>query len=230
MAGVPTVGSVSQPRSHGYDGYIGNILIRLAVSKDNVFETATAEAQAPRIDTADTAEDIRDEVGQRYSRSNLSGGAGMDFLHSPRRPDNSAIRYWDSEGVDVFGADKGEAYAATLMHKMELDESASGIKRVVQIDGTVYYLSGTGVYQWVSTGVVLKDTLSATGVDMVAMGNSLYTLDATDGVQRYDPPSWTPTNVSATTTFTRIWGVKGRIVGVVAVSYTHLTLPTTPYV
>ena len=211
MAGVPTLGSVSQPRSHGYDGYIGNILIRLAVSKENVFETATAEAQAPRIDTADTAEDIRDEVGQRYSRSNLSGGAGMDFLHSPRRPSNSATRYWDSEGVDVFGADKGEAYAATLMHEMLLEEASANIVRAVQIDGTVYYVSGTGIYQ----GSTLKDTLSATGVDMVAMGNSLYSMDATDGVQRYDPPSWTPTNVSTTTTFTRIWGVKGRIVGII---------------
>lgn len=210
---VPTVGSVSRPRSHGYDGYVGNILIRLAASEDTPLETVTADSQAQRIDTSDSAEDIRDEVGQRYSRSNLSGGAGMDFLHSPLRPEDSAIRYWDSRGVDVFGTDKGEAYASTLMNEMLFETSAGDIAKVVQIDGVVYYLNGARIYE--QGNATEKATLSAAGIDMVALGNSLFTMDATDGVERFDPPTWTSTNVSATTTFTKIWGVKGRIVGVV---------------
>lgn len=212
MAIVPTISSTAYPQAHGYDGYIEEILIRLAVSETTPLQELTAEAEAPRVDTADAAEDIRDEVGQRYSRSNLSGGAGLDFLHAPNRPDDASIRYWDSEGVDVFGSEKGEVYSAKLMRKMEEEDVATGIKKVVQVDGAVYYLSGTLI---LDEGGTTKDTLSATGVDITAVGNTIFTMDATDGVQRYNLPSWTPVNESTTTTFTRIWGVKARCLGVI---------------
>ena len=211
MAIVPTVGTTLYPQAHGYDGYIENVLIRLAVTEETPMQEVTADAEAPRVDTADAAEDIRDEVGQRYSRSNLSGGAGLDFLHAPNRPQDAAIRYWDSEGVDVFGAEKGETYSAKLMHSIVQVDSAAGITKAVQIDGDVYYLAGSSIY---SVGSVLKDGLSATGIDMAAVGNTIFTLDGTDGVQKYSLPSWTPTNESATV-FDRIWAVKARCLGVI---------------
>jgi hypothetical protein len=213
MAIVPTVGSTAYPRAEGFDGYIGNILVRLAVSEETPIETVTADAVAQRVDTSDAAEDIRDEVGSRYSRSNLSGGAGMDFLHSPRRPDDSPIRYWDSRGVDVFDTDRGESYAATLLHEVKLEEADSGIVRAAQIDGTIYYISGTSL---IEAGVGTKATLGSAGIDLVALGNSLYVLETDGTVDRYDPPTWTPVSIStgAVETFTRIWAAKGRVLGV----------------
>jgi hypothetical protein len=229
MAIVPTVGSTAYPEAHGYDGYIDNILIRLAVSEETPYQGITAEAEAPRIDTADAAEDIRDETGQRYSRSNLTGGAGLDFLHAPGRAADAGIRYWDSRGVDVFGAEKGDVYSATLMHLMEIEDTDASITKAVTVDGAVYYLSAANIK---AEGGTTKDTLSGTGLDITAVGNTIYTLDATDGVQRYDLPSWTPANESATV-FDRIWGVKARCLGVIdnvlyeaaASDLTLLTLP-----
>ncbi|MEN8233773.1 MAG: hypothetical protein ABFR89_02480 [Actinomycetota bacterium] len=209
MAIIPTVDIVEHPQAHGYDGYIGNVLIRLAVTPQSKLEDITAEATPPRVDTNEMSEDVRDEVGRRYSRSNLSGGAGLDFLHSPTRPDDAALRYWDSKGVDVFGTDRGEIYDARLMHSMEGQSKGADITNVCHIDGTVYYLrQNVGVYD-----LTAQQVAGATMQELLAMGNSLY-VRTTTGVDRYDPPSWSAQSVS-TRTFDRIWAVKSRIVGVI---------------
>jgi len=210
---VPTIDIVDRPQSHGYDGAIDNVLIRLAASRQTPIEDMTAEASPQRIDTSEGAEDIRDEVGRRYSRSNLSGGAGLDFLHSPRRPQDAATRFWDSQGVDVFGTDRGDIYDARLMHRMDAESISTDVIDVCQIDGSVYYARAAGIYE-LGVGPI-KEALTGI-IKMVAMGNSLYTLDAVNGVQRYDPPTWTPVVISAVTTYTDMWAVKSRIVAIAA--------------
>ena len=121
---IPTIDIVDNPQSHGYDGYIDNVLIRLAVSQQTPYQDLTAEASPPRIDTAESAEDMRDEVGRRYSRSDFSGGAGLDFMHSPTRSQDAAIRFWDSRGVDVFRSDKGDVYDARRLNRVEAEYAA----------------------------------------------------------------------------------------------------------
>lgn len=209
MAIIPTLDIVDRPQAHGYDGSIDNVLIRLAVTKETPFEDLTAEASPPRIDTSEGAEDIRDEVGRRYSRSDLSGGAGLDFLHAPRRPEDAATRFWSSRGVDVFGTDRGDIYDSRLLRSMAENTAAATIVDVATIDGTVYYATATNIYE-VGVGSVATHTDC---VRMLAMGNSLYTLDAS-GIGRYDPPSFTRNAISAVTTYTNIWAVKSRIVAI----------------
>lgn len=207
---LPTVDLVTNPQAMGYDGYIDNILIRLAVSPESVLEDATAEAAAPRIDTTENAEDVRDEVGQRYSRSDFSGGAGLDFMHSPAKPADASTRFWDSKGVDVFATDRGDIYDVRLMNSVEQTLLASDLIDVCQIDGTVYYARTDGIYEY---GVgAIRSTHSGL-VKLTAMGNSLYTLDGTNGVMRYDPPSWAPTSISSIV-YDDMWTVKSRVVGV----------------
>lgn len=208
MAIVPTVGSVPRPLAHGYDGQIDNVLIRLAASPETPMEDMTAEASPQRVDTSEGAEDIREEVGHRYSRTTLEGGAGLDFLHSSRRPDDAPIRYWDSAGVDVFSASPGESYRARLVHRMDAESAGSTVVDVCQIDDTVYHLRTNGIYE---DGVGLQLALTSP-VKMVAMGNSLYVLDST-GVGRIDPPTWSRIAVHATV-FDSIYVGKSRIIGV----------------
>ena len=209
MAIVPTIDLVERPQSHGYDGVIDNVLIRLAISDRTPFEDMTAEASPPRVDTAEAADDIRDEVGRRYSRSDISGGAGLDFLHAPGRPSDATTRFWDSRGVDVFGTDRGDIYDSRLMHSVAQNEIEASIVDVASIDGVVYYATATNIYE-----LGAGSRVTQTGcIGMVAMGNSLYTLDST-GIARYDPPSWTRNSVSVVTTYTEIWAAKSRILAV----------------
>lgn len=209
MAIIPTLDIVERPEAHGYDGSIDNVLIRLAVSPETPLEDITAEAAPPRIDTAEGAEDIRDETGRRYSRSDLSGGAGLDFLHSPRRPDDAPIRFWSSRGVDVFGTDRGDIYDSRLLRSVEEYIASATIVDVASVDGTVYYATATNIYL-AGTGSVATHTGCT---KMVALGNSLYTLDST-GIARYDVPDFTRNSVSSVTTYTNIWAVKSRIVSI----------------
>lgn len=206
---VPTIDQVARPQAMGYDGYIDNVLIRLAVTQETPLEDVTADAAPPKVNTSESGEDVRDEIGERYSRSNLSGGAGLDFLHSPQRPDDASIRYWDSRGVDVFRTDKGDIYEATLMHQVSQDAAHTGIHSVCQVDGTVYFATATEIRE-------SDNTLRYTGTGitrMVAVGTNIYILDSS-GVGRINPAtSWTRNAVSATT-YQQIWGVKSRAVAV----------------
>ena len=208
---IPTVDQVDRPQAWGYDGYLGNILIRLAVNQREQIEQVTAPAAPPKVDTAESAEDVRDETGQRYSRTDLRGGAGLDFLHQPLPPADAPIRFWDSQGVDVFKVDRGKPYGVTLQRAVASDQaSGATFQRIVQIDGTIYYLVGQQLYEYPNT---LRYTFTGlTMRDMVVLGNTLYFLDATNGVRRIVPGTWTPVSVS-TDVYDQIWAVKGRIVG-----------------
>lgn len=211
MSILPTIDLVDNPQAHGYDGYIDNILIRLAVGPNATLQDISADVQAQRVDTSESAEDIRDEVGARYSRSDLSGGAGVDFLHERSRPNDAPTRFWDSKGVDVFNTDRGDIYDARLMHRVDPNGSSwTDVNAVAQIDGTIYYLRADGIHE---LGVGLQGSVAG-ATHLYAMGNSLYTLDGTNGVQRWDPPTWTPVAVD-TTIYDAIWPAKSRIMGVV---------------
>jgi len=209
MAIIPTVDIVDRPQSQGYDGSIDNVLIRLAVSKGSPLQDITAEAAPPRVDTASDAEDIRDEVGRRYSRSDMSGGAGLDFLHERGGPEDAATRFWDSKGVDVFNSDRGGIYETILHHRTSQDTAVAGIIDVFEILGIAYYATATDLHIVGGASVA-----TPTGVTKVlAMGKSAYTLDST-GVGRWDVGTWSRVSVSAVATRDDMWAVKSRILTV----------------
>lgn len=209
MAIVPTLDLVARPKSHGYDGVIDNVLIRLAVTPQTPFEDVTAEATPPRVDTSETAEDVKDEVGQRYSRSDFSGGAGLDFLHERSRPDDADIRFWDSKDVDVFSSDRGKVYESVLMHAVEeVGNSWTDVVAVQSISGVIYYLRAGAI--WSNPSSPSNEAALSNATAMVAMGNSLYTLDPANGVRKYPVSTFTPESISATI-YDDIWAAKSRI-------------------
>ncbi len=210
---LPVVEDVPQPRAWGYNARIDDILLQLAVSPEDPTAILTIEAVPPRVDTGEAAEDIREDTGFRYSRNRLDGGAGLDFLHSPDRLEGAPRRYWDSFGVDVFSSDLGKPYEAPLMHEMLLDTalSAGEFGSLGRIDDQIYYLRGDEIWEYGASPA--KHTLAATpsSYNFLAMGNSLYSNDTTNGVQRFDPPSFTPVSVDSTTIYNKIYGAKSRI-------------------
>lgn len=211
MAIVPTLDLVDRPKAHGYDGVIDNVLVRLSVTPETPFEDMTAEATPPRVDTTETAEDVKDEVGQRYSRSDLSGGAGLDFLHERSRPDDADTRFWDSKDVDVFSSDRGKVYESKLMHQVDpYGNSWTDVVAVREIDGVIYYLRGGAI--WSNPASPTSEASITSATRMLAMGNSLYTLDPSNGVRQYPVSTFTPAAVSATI-FDDIWAAKSRIFG-----------------
>ncbi len=210
---LPSVSDVSQPRAWGYNARVDDILLQLVVGEDDPTGVLTAVAAPPKVDTGEAAEDIREDTGFRYSRNRLDGGGGLDFLHSPDRLEGATRRFWDSRGVDPFSADLGKPYEATLMHELLEDVSVGGTEqtRVAQIDGQVYYTIDAAI--WEQGASPAKHTLASLPSGFFAMGNSLYTADATNGVQRFDPPSFTPVSIDSTTTYGAIWGAKSRVFG-----------------
>ncbi len=208
---LPVVEDVDRPRAWGYHARINNLLVQLATNLTDPTAIVTADATPQRIDTSELAEDVREDTGFRYSRNRLDGGGGLDFLHSPDRLEDATRRFWDSKGVDVFSSTRGDEYRAELMHEMSEEVSVGGSEqtRVAQIDGQVYYTIDAAI--WEEGVTPARHTLNALPNGFVAMGNSLYTNDAIDGVQRFDPPSFTPVSIDTTTTYGAIWAAKSRI-------------------
>lgn len=221
---LPTVQTVPYPQGWGYDGYIDELLLRFAVSPDTILRRQTAEPTPQRIDTAESAEDIRDETGFRYSRSILSGGAGLDFLHDVDRPADASTRFWSSRGLDVFGDHPGEPYAARLMKECTLEQASAASKvHVVDVGDDVFWTDGSNFYA-VGSGTSL---LALTNTHVVSMGNNIYALDATGSVIQISP-AWSTTQISApASTYTDMWAVKSRILAVDG-NELYETDPTTP--
>lgn len=211
MAIVPTVDLVDRPSSMGYDGFIDNILIRLAVTPETPFEDLTAEATPPRVDTVGSAEDVKDEVGQRYSRANLTGGAGLDFMHEKGRPADSDVRFWDSKGVDVFREEHGEIYRVPLLHRVDANGGSwNDITDVGHIDGLIHYTRADGIWELGGpTRVLTRSSILKT----IFSGNRVYTMDNATGIQWHDHQAWgSGTLISDTYVYTDMWFVKNRIV------------------
>jgi hypothetical protein len=218
---LPTVNTVSNPQGWGYDAHVDELLLRLAVSPKDLMQRVTADATPQRVDTAESAQDIKDETGVRYSRTNLSGGAGLDFLHSAQRPDDAANRFWSSRGIDVFSDNPGEPYSARLLHAMALSQSSGATNVwVASVNDVPYWSNGTAIYEH-ST---LRESIALT--QMVAMGNDLYGLAST-GVIRTTPGLWSNSVIDSTITYQKIWGIKARILAVDD-NVLYQTDPTTP--
>lgn len=204
---VPTPDLVARPRAKGYDGVIDNILIRLAVTPDTPIQDLTADATPPRVDTAEASEDVKDEVGQRYSRSKLEGGAGLDYLHEKGRPDDAQVRFWDSEGLDVFRRVDGRRSEVRLLRAMDVEiNSPSVYDLVVDKDGEVYVLTTAGVTRVSDQTQVIT---YANAVALASNGTNLY-VAGPSGTYSYFVGSFTPVLVDATAA-NDMWVVKDKV-------------------
>ena len=62
---------------------------------------STAEFPGQEVNLKQNPEDITTNIGQIFSRSDFSGGQGLDSAHRRNNKENDVSRFFDSKGVDL---------------------------------------------------------------------------------------------------------------------------------
>ena len=120
MSVLPSPSNTSAPQSKGYEANLDDLLLRFAVGPGRQLNINTAPLQAQAIQTSETPEDFQQEFGQIYSRTDFSGGSGLDKAHKRDAGEFAFTRFWDSKGVDVFsGKEVGQEYKVSLLKATE---------------------------------------------------------------------------------------------------------------
>ena len=55
-----------------------------------------------QVNVRQNAEDFTSNLGRVFSEM-ISGGSNLDVAHRTNGSEKDTIRFWDSQGVDVFG-------------------------------------------------------------------------------------------------------------------------------
>ena len=187
MARVPLASEVDFSKRKGYNVQLDDLLLRTATGPDRVLQIQSAEFPQQSINLAVNPEDITTNVGQIFSRSNFSGGEGLDTAHKRNGTEDDITRFFDSKGVDVFHGDEEGSYKVHLLNATDeinvrgssndLAGSNNYIARTT--NGYLYLTDTTNIYvstnngaAWsaVSTGLTINNNF--TGI--AAFGNGLF--------------------------------------------------------
>jgi len=147
MVGVPT-----RPRAQGYGVQIGEEWFRIAPSSDVPLNIYTQDSLAPRQENRASVEENVLDLGIAWSRSNLTGGEGMDRF--PRGPgeqpqETDAIRFWDSSNVEINRPKEGDPYSIKLSTVSTLftTPASAPVDMAASIDHW-WYIGGTSVFRF----------------------------------------------------------------------------------
>lgn len=149
---LPTTANVTQPRARGYEalltygaGAADNLYLRLTgLSQPTTVETA--QLDGPRINTSQLPEEIRDQSGQVFARSDFSGGEGLSVAHRRNGEDSDTQRYWDSVGIDVVNARPGQPAKLQLLHNIALSDGTANTNLFLKrVEDLLIYASGSNV-------------------------------------------------------------------------------------
>ena len=231
MPRVPNTADITNPKRKGYDLALDDLLFRTAIAPDRQMTISTAEFPGQEINLKQNPEDITTNIGQIYSRSDFSGGQGLDTAHKRNLDEKSITRYFDSKGVDVFHADDESSYHINLLYQTQ-DENVRGADTVfagtnnylVQTtNGDLYVTDQTNIYKstddgdtWAAVSTGLTINYNFTG--LVAVGNKLYatTADGTSNSEliEFDGSSWheRTTAQSSSGGLKGVWFAKGQLI------------------
>nr|BAR34103.1 GGDEF domain protein [uncultured Mediterranean phage uvMED] len=231
MPRVPNTANITNPKRKGYDLALDDLLFRTAIAPDRQMTISTAEFPGQEINLKQNPEDITTNIGQIYSRSDFSGGQGLDTAHKRNLDEKSITRYFDSKGVDVFHADDESSYHVNLLYQTQ-DENVRGSDTVfagtnnylVQTtNGDLYVTDQTNIYKstndgdtWAAVSTGLTINYNFTG--LVAVGNKLYatTADGTSNSEliEFDGSSWheRTTAQSSSGGLNGVWFAKGQLI------------------
>ena len=231
MPRVPLTSEVTNPKRKGYDLALDDLLFRAAIAPNRQMTISTAEFPGQEINLKQNPEDITTNIGQIYSRSDFSGGQGLDTAHKRNLDEKSITRYFDSKGVDVFHADDENSYHVNLLYQTQ-DENVRGADTVfagtnnylVQTtNGDLYVTDQTNIYKstddgdtWAAVSTGLTINYNFTG--LVAVGNKLYatTADGTSNSEliEFDGSSWheRTTAQSSSGGLNGVWFAKGQLI------------------
>ena len=226
MAVLPSPSNTSQPEAQGFEANLDDLFLRFAVGPGRQMNINTAPLQAQAIQTSETPEDFQQEFGQIYSRTDFSGGEGLDKAHRRNGTERDFSRYWDSKGVDVFHGDEDTGYNAHLLYDVEqktltLTDTNNYIAQTT--NGYLYITDDNDVYQSTDNGDSW-DLMLSTGITykiqgITSFGDDLFLVSGDGGTNKelffYDQSADTWTNESLgssfTGYFTGIWFSKGTL-------------------
>lgn len=226
MAVLPSPSNTSQPQAQGFEANLDDLFLRFAVGPGRQMQINTAPLQAQAIQTSETPEDFQQEFGQIYSRTNFSGGEGLDKAHRREGTPNDFSRFWDSKGIDVFHGDEDTGYNAHLLYDVEqktltLTDTNNYIAQTT--NGYLYITDDNDVYQSTDNGDTWS-VMSSTGITykihgITSFGDDLFLVSGDGGTNKelfyYDQSADTWTNESLgssfTGYFTGIWFSKGTL-------------------
>lgn len=227
MAVLPSPSNTSQPEAQGFEANLDDLFLRFAVGPGRQMNINTAPLQAQAIQTSETPEDFQQEFGQIYSRTDFSGGEGLDKAHRRNGTDRDFSRYWDSKGVDVFHGDEDTGYNAHLLYDVEqktltLTDTNNYIAQTT--NGYLYITDDNDVYQSTDNGDTWGSPMSSTGITykiqgITSFGDDLFLVSGDGGTNKelffYDQSAdtWTNESLGASFTgyFTGIWFSKGTL-------------------
>ena len=115
MVRVPLASEITNPKRHGYSLQLDDLLMRTATGPNRVLTVQSAEFPQQSINLAVNPEDITTNVGQIFSRSNFSGGEGLDTAHQRNGEEDDVSKFFDSKGIDVFHGDEEGSYKIHLL-------------------------------------------------------------------------------------------------------------------
>ena len=219
MSVLPSPANTSAPQSKGYEANLDDLLLRFAVGPGRQLNINTAPLQAQAIQTSETPEDFQQEFGQIYSRTDFSGGSGLDKAHKRDAGESAFTRFWDSKGVDVFsGKEVGQEYKVSLLKGTEELSSSTNTNLYMEEMGCSIFFADSDVLKRIDTPTatsitVVSETAPSAGnaiTGLAVLGTQLYIV--ANGVIYKRTSAGTYATHNSTKTFSKIWSMKGRIV------------------
>lgn len=214
---LPTTSNVARPRGLGYGVRIDTGYFRLAVTPELPIELVTAPLQAPTINTVESAEDIRNDFGQIFSRADFTGGEGLDFAHRRNASDLDPTRFWDSKHIDITNPQPGHPSKLRLLPATTLIEGSADSNLHLAYDGSAVVMTeGTAgntrrSTNWTAGTPTFSDEASGAATtlsDLTTLGADIYAASGTGGIEKRTGGSWA--GFSATHTV-RVWGLKRQL-------------------
>ena len=191
MVRVPLASEITNPKRHGYSLQLDDLLMRTATGPNRVLTVQSAEFPQQSINLAVNPEDITTNVGQIFSRSNFSGGEGLDTAHQRNGEEDDVSKFFDSKGIDVFHGDEEGSYKIHLLKATDEinvrggsnDLQGSNNYLAQTTNGNLYLTDNTSIYvstdngaTWAAVTTGLTINYNFTGI--VAFGNGLFATTA----------------------------------------------------
>lgn len=211
----------------GYAVAFGTDLFRAAYGPGRELQIETAPFEPPAFDTRSNAEELTEETGRTYVRSNFTGGEGLDFAHDREERANKDSRFFDSRGVEILLPAGGVRREVVLSKKLELIDSNTTAAIRMAYDGTNLYALNSNTF-------FLRKTTNPTAAsptwadddphagevasfvwDVASLGTYTYAALRANGIHRYTGAAWAHwSDINAN----RVWSVKSRIIAASAAS------------
>ena len=219
MSVLPSPSNTSAPESQGFEANLDDLFLRFAVGPGRQLNINTAPLQAQAIQTSETPEDFQQEFGQIYSRTDFSGGSGLDKAHRRNASETDFQRFWDSKGIDVFnGKQVGQEYKVSLLHDTEELSSSTNTNLYMQEMGGSIFFADAAILKRIdapldASPTVTSETAPSAGnniTGMAVLGTRLYLV--ANGIIYVRTAASTYSVHNNHKTFSKIWSMKGRIV------------------